>query len=267
MLGRPPFSFYGRYTTKKKIPVDNEPTRRRFLREPGEDTDSTCLLQRSVYTIVFRPSVTLLHVDLKYIHDKRFIWWSGESQSICCTRKHLNLYAYWKLRLSSLLFSPLSSAEAPAGYPNNDSNNRKTESARRTMGRRKRRESLLPSSSFPSRPARFLFLSPRPHYDTKESLSKGVFERRTSTGSEAFSLLTCLDDIKFVFLSFFTVIEAIWQKIWAKPPFKNEKRPLPVSVRHSKMSLFRSSLNGLCGRESFSPLVSALHSWSLRCTW
>ena len=44
---------------------------------------------------------------------------------------------------------------------------------------------------------------------TKGSLSKGVFERRTSTGSELFSLLTCLDDIKFVFLSFFTVIEAI----------------------------------------------------------
>ena len=41
------------------------------------------------------------------------------------------------------------------------------------------------------------------------SLSKGVFERRTSTESEVFSLLTCLDDIKFVFLSFFTVIEAI----------------------------------------------------------
>ena len=41
------------------------------------------------------------------------------------------------------------------------------------------------------------------------SLSKGVFKRRTSTGSEVFSLLTCLDDIKFVFLSFFTVIEAI----------------------------------------------------------
>ena len=193
-----------------------------------------------------------------------------ESTSCNCMlaiKKAQNLYAYWKLRLSSLLFSPLSSAEAPAGYPNNDSNNRKTESARRTMGRRKRRESLLLSSPFPSCAERFLFLSPRPPYDTKESLSKGVFERRTSTGSEAFSLLTCLDDIKFVFLSFFTVIEAIWQKIWAKPPFKNEKRPLPVSVRHSKMSLFRSSLNGLCGRESFSPLVSALHSWSLRCTW
>ena len=69
---------------------------------------------------------------------------------------------------------------------------------------------------------------------TLGSLSKGVFERRTSTGSEVFSLLTCLDDIKFVFLSFFTVIEAIWLKICAKPPSKNQKRPLPVDVRRSK---------------------------------
>ena len=66
------------------------------------------------------------------------------------------------------------------------------------------------------------------------SLSSDVFEPRTSTGSEVFSLLTCLDDIKFVFLSFFTVIEAIWLKICAKPPSKNEKRPLPVDVRRSK---------------------------------
>ena len=71
------------------------------------------------------------------------------------------------------------------------------------------------------------------------SLSSDVFERRTSTGSEVFSLLTCLDDIKFVFLSFFTVIEAIWLKIWAKPPSKNEKRSLPVDVRHSKRLLLK----------------------------
>ena len=108
-----------------------------------------------------------------------------------------------------LYFSLRSPPPIPAGYPNKNSNDRKIESARGTMRRRKRRESLLLSSRFPSCPARFLFLSPRPPYDTKESLSKGVFERRTSTGSEAFSLLTCLDDIKFVFLSFFTVIEAI----------------------------------------------------------
>ena len=32
--------------------------------------------------------------------------------------------------------------------------------------------------------------------------------------SEAFSLLICLDDIKFVLLSLFTHIETIWQTIW-----------------------------------------------------
>ena len=41
------------------------------------------------------------------------------------------------------------------------------------------------------------------------SLRSDVLKRRSSTGSELFSLLICLDDIKFVFLSFFTVIEAI----------------------------------------------------------
>ena len=145
-----------------------------------------------------------------------------------------------------LYFSLRSPPPIPAGYPNKDSNNRKIESARGTKGRRKRQESLLLSSPFPSCPARFLFLSPWPPYGTKESLSKGVFERRKSTGSEAFSLFTCLDDIKFVFLSFFTIIEVIWLKFWAKPPFKNEKRSLPVSVRRSNLS----SLKNLCGGEN-----------------
>ena len=81
------------------------------------------------------------------------------------------------------------------------------------------------------------------------SLSKGVFERRTSTGSEVFSLLTCLDDIKFVFLSFFTVIEAIWLKICAKPPSKNQKRPLPVDVRRSKTLLLKLPIFGTAAAE------------------
>ena len=42
--------------------------------------------------------------------------------------------------------------------------------------------------------------------------------------SDAFSLLICLDDIKFVLLSFFSEIETIWLTIWAKPSSKNEKR-------------------------------------------
>ena len=92
------------------------------------------------------------------------------------------------------------------------------------------------------------------------SLSSDVFERRTSTGSEVFSLLTCLDDIKFVFLSFFTVIEAIWLKIWAKPPSKNEKRPLPVDVRHSKTLLLK--LPSHSQQQSYSGLRSPWPSCS-----
>ena len=41
------------------------------------------------------------------------------------------------------------------------------------------------------------------------SLSKDVFDQRTSTGSEDFSLVICLDAMQFVLLSFFTLIETI----------------------------------------------------------
>ena len=54
-------------------------------------------------------------------------------------------------------------------------------------------------------------------------LSKDVFERRTSKGSEAFSLIVCLDDAKFVLFSVFTLTEKIWPKMRAKPLPKNAK--------------------------------------------
>ena len=73
------------------------------------------------------------------------------------------------------------------------------------------------------------------------SLSKGVFERCTSTGSEDFSLLICLYAIKFVLPSFFTLVETILLKILAKPLFRNVKSPLPVDLRRSK----RLCLNSL----------------------
>ena len=97
--------------------------------------------------------------------------------------------------------------------------------------------------------------------ETIGSLSSVVFERRTSTGSEVFSLLTCLDDIKFVFLSFFTTIEAIWLKICAKPPSKNEKRSLPVDVRRSKTLLLKlpNHLNGPLRKQNFSLTGSKGH--------
>ena len=47
------------------------------------------------------------------------------------------------------------------------------------------------------------------------SLSKSVFERRTSTGSEVFSFIIWLDAAKFVLLSVFTLIETIWPNVKA----------------------------------------------------
>ena len=71
------------------------------------------------------------------------------------------------------------------------------------------------------------------------SLSKGVFERRTATGNETFSLFTRLGATIFVILSVFTLIETIYLKIRAHPLLKNEKRPLPVAVRRSKTPLLK----------------------------
>ena len=76
-------------------------------------------------------------------------------------------------------------------------------------------------------------------------LSKGVFERPTSNESEAFSLIVCLDDAKFVLFIVFTLIETIWPKMWAKPLSKNAKSPLPVDVCHLKTSLLKKPWRGL----------------------
>ena len=47
----------------------------------------------------------------------------------------------------------------------------------------------------------------------KGNLSKDVFERRTSTGSEAFSLFIRLDANKFVVIIFFSLIKTIYPRI------------------------------------------------------
>ena len=66
------------------------------------------------------------------------------------------------------------------------------------------------------------------------SLSKDVFERRTSTGSESFSSFICLDANKFVLLSFFSLIKTIYPRVSTKPPPNDAKSPLPVDVRRSQ---------------------------------
>ena len=69
--------------------------------------------------------------------------------------------------------------------------------------------------------------------------SKDVFERRTSTGSEAFSLFICLDANKFVLLSFFSVLKTIYPRVSTKTLPNDTKSPLPVDVRRSTTLLLK----------------------------
>ena len=71
------------------------------------------------------------------------------------------------------------------------------------------------------------------------TLSKDVFERRTSTGSEAFSLFICLDANKLVLLSFFSLLKTIYPRVSTKPLPNDAKSPLPVDVRLSKTLLLK----------------------------
>ena len=74
---------------------------------------------------------------------------------------------------------------------------------------------------------------------TLGNLSKDVFERRTSTGSEAFFLFICLDAIKFSLLTFFSLLKTIYPRVLTKPLPNDAKSPLPVDVRRSKTLLLK----------------------------
>ena len=71
------------------------------------------------------------------------------------------------------------------------------------------------------------------------TLSKDVFEPRTSTGSEVFSLFICLDANKLVLLSFFSLLKTIYPRVSTKPLPNDAKSPLPVDVRRSKTLLLK----------------------------
>ena len=72
------------------------------------------------------------------------------------------------------------------------------------------------------------------------TLSKDdVFEPRTSTGSEAFSLFICLDANKLVLLSFFSLLKTIYPRVSTKPFPSDAKSPLPVDLRRSKTLLLK----------------------------
>ena len=71
------------------------------------------------------------------------------------------------------------------------------------------------------------------------SLSKCVFEMRTATGSELFSLLTCLHTTTFISLSIFALLEALSLKIWERPLSWRAKYSLPVAFRVSKTGVLK----------------------------
>ena len=74
----------------------------------------------------------------------------------------------------------------------------------------------------------------------REFLSKDVFERRTSTGSESFSLSIWRVATIFVFPSVFSLAETICPKICSKARPRIATRPLPVDVCRLKTWLLRS---------------------------
>ena len=76
------------------------------------------------------------------------------------------------------------------------------------------------------------------------SLRSDVFEQRTSTGSEPFSLLIGLDATIFVLPSVLILIETICSKICSKSRLKNPESPLSVNVRRSKVSLLQLPIYG-----------------------
>ena len=96
--------------------------------------------------------------------DETFGGWFGPYVTSCncmLSIKKLKIICLPKNALSFLFFSLLSFAEAPAGYPNKNSNYRKNRKRTRHGGKKKKASFFL-SFPFPSRPERFLFLSPQP---------------------------------------------------------------------------------------------------------
>ena len=68
-----------------------------------------------------------------------------------------------------------------------------------------------------------------------------IFETRTATGSELFSLLTCPHTTTFPLLSIFTPLEMSSTKIWETIQSKHAKCFLPVTVRVSKTHALKLS--------------------------
>ena len=71
------------------------------------------------------------------------------------------------------------------------------------------------------------------------NLSTRVFETRTATGSELFSILTRLHTTAFALPSILSPLEMLGIKIWETPLSWHAKCPLPVVVRVSKTCVLK----------------------------
>ena len=78
-------------------------------------------------------------------------------------------------------------------------------------------------------------------------LKQARFEMRTATGSELFSLLTCLHTTTFTLPSTFSPLEMISIKIWETPLSWHAKRSLSVAVRISKTRMLKLPINEVSG--------------------
>ena len=88
---------------------------------------------------------------------------------------------------------------------------------------------------------RIAFASSRLRTETTiGSLSTRVFETRPATGSELFSLLTCLYKTTFTLLSIFSPLEMISIKVWETPLSCHVKCSRPVAVRVSKTRVLKA---------------------------
>ena len=85
------------------------------------------------------------------------------------------------------------------------------------------------------------------------SLSTRVFETRTATGSELFSLLTCPHTTTFTLLRIFSPLEVNSIKIWETIRSKNANCSLPVAVRVSKTRVLKFPNIRL--RDAFRPIA------------
>ena len=91
--------------------------------------------------------------------------------------------------------------------------------------------------------------------DLLGSLSRRVFETRTVTGSELFSLLPCSHTTTFTLLSIFSPLETSSIKFWETILSWREKCSLPVAVHVLKTRVLKLPIKGIRHHQSFRSIM------------